>query len=169
MTMDKTCRSGFGGRISIALCGLLLLAGPAWPASTPIYKCFDKNLGLLYTDLPCTDGEQLDLRPGDADPASVARLERQRDLLDQSAAQRILDERRTAAQRDLADRIRGEAYYQDGIPDSSLAYGYGGYSYGYPFVAYPPYVHPRPPRPHPPRRMEPRGFAPNPPYVVPRQ
>ena len=47
------------------------------------------------------DGERLDIRTGDADPAAVARLERERDALDVSAAQRIADERRIAAQRDL--------------------------------------------------------------------
>jgi hypothetical protein len=39
----------------------------------------DKNLGVLYTDEPCKEGEQLNVRAGDADPAAVARLERQRD------------------------------------------------------------------------------------------
>jgi hypothetical protein len=48
-------------------------------AKTPIYKCLDKNLGLLYTDEPCKDGEQLNIRAGDADSAAVARPERQRD------------------------------------------------------------------------------------------
>jgi hypothetical protein len=161
-------RSALGACVAIAVGSLLFVAGPAWSTNAPIYKCFDKNLGLLYTDLPCKDGEQLDLRPGDADPASVARLERERDQLDQSVAQRILDERRAAAQRDLADRIRGEAVYGDGVPnypDYSLAYGYG-----YPFVTYPPHAHPRPHRPHPlPRIADQHRFAPNPPYMVPRQ
>ena len=148
--------------MSIALVGLLFAVEPALAATTPIYKCFDKNLSLLYTDLPCKDGEKLDLRPGDADPAAVARLERARDQLDQSAAQRILDERRAAAQRDLADRMRREAVYDSGVPDS-LAYGYG-----YPLVVYPPYAHPRPPRLRQPRMQEAPRFAPNPPYIVPR-
>jgi hypothetical protein len=167
MTMNPRYRSALGARAAIALCGLLFVAGPAWSANTAIYKCFDKNLGLLYTDLPCKDGEALDLRPGDADPASVARLERERDQLDQSAAQRILDERRAAAQRDLAYGMRGEAIYDRGVPDyadSSLDYGYG-----YPLFAYPVHAHPRPRRLHPARIAEPPRFAPNPPYIVPRQ
>ncbi len=57
--------------------------------------------------------------------------------------------------------------YDRGVPDyadSSLAYGYG-----YPVLNYPVQAHPRPRRPHPHRIAEPRRFAPNPPYVVPRQ
>ena len=163
--MNASARSVLGACASIAL---LSVTGAAWAASTPIYKCFDKNLGLVYTDLPCKDGELLDLRPGEADPASVARLERDRDRLDQSAAQRIVDERRASEQRELADRMRSEPIY--GIPDSSLAYGYGNdYLYGYPLVAYPPYAHPRPRRPHLPRIAEPHRFAPKPPFIVPRQ
>ena len=89
----------------MALAALLLMA-PAQGANTPIYKCFDKHLALVYTDLPCKDGELLDLRPGDADPAAVAGLERERERLSLSAAQRIADERRAALQRELADRSR---------------------------------------------------------------
>ena len=146
----------------VALVALLLIA-PAQAANTPIYKCFDKHLGLLYTDVPCKGGEQLDLRPGDADPAAVAGLEREREQLSLSAAQRISDERRAALQRELADRSRPIAMEQN-APDSSADYGYG-YGYGYPVFAYPPKVRPRPhPRPMP----EHAGIAPNPPYVVPR-
>ena len=145
---------------------LLFVAGIASAASTPIYKCFDKNLGLLYTDLPCKDGEQLDLRAGDADPASVARLERERDRLDQSFAQRILDERRAALQRDLVYGPRDDVFYGGGGPDYTP-----DYSYGYPLVAYPYYSHPRPKRPHVAPRIAAQAprFAPSPPFQVPRQ
>lgn len=107
----------------------------------------------------------LDLRPGDADPASVARLERQRDQLDQSAAQRIIDERRAAAQRDLAYGMRDETIYDRVAPD----YSDSSLGYGYPLLAYPPRAHPRPRRPHPPQMAESRHIAPSPPYTVPRQ
>ena len=152
-------------RVSVTGCGLLLAVAPAWSAGTPIYKCFDRNLTLLYTDQPCKDGEQLDLRPGDADPASVARLERERDRLDQSAAQRIADERRAALQRDLVYGPR-DVSYDGGAPEYTGAdYGY----YGYPLLAYPWWSHPHPKRPHlPPIAQMPR-FAPKPPFQVPRQ
>jgi hypothetical protein len=166
MTMNAMRKCALGARASVALCGLLFVAGYAWSANAPIYKCFDRNLGLLYTDLPCTDGEMLDLRPGDADPASVARLERQRDQLDQSAAQRIIDERRAAAQRNLAYWMRDETIYDRVAPD----YSDSSLSYGYPLLAYPlPRAHPRPHRPRPPQIAEQHRFAPNPPYIVPRQ
>src|SRR5262245_65807441 len=67
----------FAGRSLVIFASLLLGTGVAHAASTPIYKCFDKHLALVYTDVPCKDGEQLDLRAGDADPAAVARLERE--------------------------------------------------------------------------------------------
>src|SRR5437016_7592482 len=73
---------------------IVVAVAPATAADTAIYKCFDNHLGLVYTDLPCKDGEKLDIRAGDADPAAVARLERMRDQLDQSAARRIVDDRR---------------------------------------------------------------------------
>ena len=149
-------------RVSMAACGLLLAAAPAWSGSTSIYKCFDRNLTLLYTDQPCKDGEQLDLRPGDADPASLARLERERDRLDQSAAQRIADERHAALQRDLAyGPMRGDVFYDNSAPapDYSL-------DYGYPLLAFP--SRPRHRRPHLPPVAAPR-FGPSPPFQVPRQ
>ena len=65
-------RKGKKPRLAAGACfalGLLVLpASSGWAATTPIYKCFDKNLGLLYTDEPCKDGEQLNIRAGDADP-----------------------------------------------------------------------------------------------------
>jgi hypothetical protein len=145
----------------IALAALLLIA-PAHAANTAIYKCFDKHLALVYTDVPCKEGEQLDLRPGDADPAAVAGLERERERLSLSAAQRISDERRAALQRELADRSRPIMVEQN-APDSST--DYADYGYGYPVFAYPPKARPRP---HARRMAEHAGIAPNPPYVVPR-
>jgi hypothetical protein len=65
-----------------------------WAATTPIYRCLDSNLGLLYTDEPCKDDEELNIQAGDADPAAVARLERVRDALDQSAAPRMAEPHR---------------------------------------------------------------------------
>src|SRR6266542_2898596 len=76
---------------------LVVAVASATAADTAIYKCFDNHLGLVYTDLPCKDGEKLDIRAGDADPAAVARLERVRDQFDQSAARRIVDDRRAAS------------------------------------------------------------------------
>lgn len=83
---------------------LIMLAGSSWAAAAPIYKCFDRNLGLVYTDLPCKDGELLDIRPGSADPAAVARLEHGRDTLERSASERAADERRSAADNEASLR-----------------------------------------------------------------
>lgn len=142
-------------------CCLVVLTAGSWAATTPIYKCLDKNLGLLYTDEPCKEGEQLNIRPGDADPAAVARLERQRDALDQSASQRIADLRRPAAKEEGASRLR-----YDPLDER------GSYDYGPPYVsdfgiASHRFMHHRATGPRKPdRRM--RHVA-APPYFVPRR
>lgn len=145
----------------LLLCaGALVMAAPA-AASAPVYKCLDNHLALVYTDLPCKDGEQIDVRAGDADPAAVAHLEHERDLLDQSAALRSQDERRAAL---------GQGAYvplaPEGAQGAQEAADYGpsyGYGYGYPaYLRRPPHH----PRRHP--QLHARGAAPKPPYHVPR-
>jgi hypothetical protein len=162
-TMNRLACS-LASTISIALGVALLWAAAPVAATTPIYKCFDRNLGLLYTDVPCRDGELLDLRPGEADPAAVARLEHERDLLDQSAARRLADERYGALMRDLAGRTQAPIGVEPFPQDASLDYGYS-----YPYVGYLP---PRAKHRHPPRGQresaQPHGAAPSPPYPVPR-
>jgi len=96
---------------------LWILFTAASSAATPIYKCLDRNLGLLYTDLPCKDGERLDLRPGDADPAAVAVLERERDALDQEGMQRAADQRRAMIENESAAGFDAEG--------ETEAYDYG--------------------------------------------
>jgi hypothetical protein len=129
---------------------LTLAVAPAWAASTPIYKCLDNHLGLVYTDVPCKDGERLDIRAGDADPAAIARLDRALDRLDESAAQRMLDDRRAADARAPAAYVPQEPQDDSGANQYvGYGYGYGGYGYW----SYPPYVRhhlhrPKPERPH---------------------
>ena len=152
--------SGANGRGCLVLC-LLAFTASSWATPTPIYKCFDKNLSLVYTDVPCKDGEQLDIRSGDADSAAVARLERQRDALDQSADQRAAAERRAVIgesapppRYDAADEAEG---YDN---ESAYASGYGNFSYWL--------MHYHPMRPRKPKAHHMRHFAPQPPFVVPR-
>jgi hypothetical protein len=127
----------------LALGAMALACAPAWAVDTPIYKCFDNHLSLVYTDLPCKDGEVVDIRAGSADPAAVARLERARDQLDQSADERTRDERRAA-------EMRGMAW----LPDDDSAAPQAAaepFDYGYGYLPYPllrPH-HPRQHRPHP--------------------
>lgn len=146
-----------------ALCLIVFTTGCGWAATAPIYKCFDKKLNLVYTDEPCKDGERLDLRAGDADPAAVARLERQVDALDQSADQRIADQRRTAAAGELTSRLEYEPVNQGGAYDNGLAYAGG---YGFPWF---PVMDRHRLRPRPPKFHHLRHFAPNPPFKVPRR
>jgi len=143
------------------VCCLVVLTTGSWAATTPIYKCLDKNLGLLYTDEPCKEGEQLDIRPGDADPAAVARLERLRDMLDQSASQRIADLRRATAEGKGAPRFQYEP------PDEGGSYDYGpAYVSDYGIVAH-RFIRHRATASRAKLRI--RHFAPPPPYFVPRR
>ena len=147
----------------LALCLVVLLVGHGWAATTPIYKCLDKNLGLLYTDQPCKEGEQLDVRAGDPDPAAIARLDRERDALDQSAAQRIADDSRYAF---LAGREMGMGY---GPPDEGGPYDDGSaYVSGFGFVSNPFLLH-HPKKPRHPKSHPVPPFAPHPPLMAPRR
>jgi len=101
----------------------------------------------------------MDIRPGDADPAAVARLERVRDAIDQSASQRIADLRRVPVEGAVAARLQ----YQPS--DDSGSYGYGpAYVSDYGIVAR-PFVRHRGSR----AKLRIRHFAPPPPYFVPRR
>ena len=165
--MDMTPQAPHGTGIivgALMVLGLLLLAPvSSSAATTTIYKCFDKNLGLLYTDEPC-QGERLNIRAGDADPAAVARLERARDALDQSAAQRIADERRVAAQRDLA------AWYTGGVEPGAYDYPVANAPYDYGVAWwFPGFARHHPPRSRPHRPPESRHFVSVPPRMAPRR
>ena len=161
MTVQTPHRPGAGWALLISC--FVLFAPNSGSAATPIYKCLDKNLGLLYTDQPCKDGELMNIRAGDADPAAVARLERAREALDQRAAQRIADQQRAAEQRDLAALYtRGDERYVD---DSSAAYTpYDNGAIGW----FPGFGTHHPPRARPRKMLAPRHFSPRQSHMVPR-
>jgi len=123
----------FAPRLASSLLVTVLLALASHDAvGATIYKCFDRSLGVLYTDQPCR-GEALDIQAGNPDPAALAELAREREALSQSMAQRITDNRRVANERDFA-------YYGGPVPDVATpsAYvdvGYPGY-YGYAVAPY---------------------------------
>ncbi len=126
-----------GSCLAAVLAATVVCAAPvAVAAPAPIYKCVDRNLGVSYTDIPCKDGERLDIRAGDPDPAAIAALARERDAVDRSAAQRIADERRAMLQRRYYDpgplywAPDGAAYAEaPAYPPYDYVYGYG-----YPYV-----------------------------------
>jgi hypothetical protein len=172
MASDMTAKPMHGrstlAAAMIAAGALVLATSVADAATASIYKCLGANLVVIYTDQPCKGGEQLDIRAGDADAAAVAQLQRARDQLDWSAAVRIAEEHRAAAQRDLAALARRERDEDRGAADDS---DHSASPYDYSLLWYPAFVpmhsaHLR--RPHPPRTAAPRSFAPNPPYLVPR-
>ncbi|HTP99804.1 MAG TPA: hypothetical protein VMN56_10795 [Casimicrobiaceae bacterium] len=92
------CRARLAGVIGL----LLATALPAGAAVTTVYKCFDRNLGVLYTDQPCR-GEQLSIESGSVDPVGIAELQREREALSRSMAARTAATKRNAAvDRDVA-------------------------------------------------------------------
>src|SRR5258706_1366785 len=98
MTRHRKCVS------ATALCAAVLalsVSGAGRAASTVVYRCLDAHLGVVYTHVPCKDGAPFDVHTGEVDAAAVAKLERARDALDQSAAQRISDQRHPAGQKAL--------------------------------------------------------------------
>jgi hypothetical protein len=153
---SKASAAGAG---CLALC-LVVLGESSSAATTPIYKCLDRNLAVVYTDLHCKDGERLDIRPGDADPAAVGRLERERDELDQSAFQRAAEQRRTMVGGEDTSLSGYQPEEEAATPDDGSAYasGYGLMSF--------PRHHPM--RHRKPKLQHPLSFAPRPPYAVPR-
>jgi hypothetical protein len=92
----------------------------------------------------------------------VARLERQRDALDQSAAQRMADQRRAAAGGNGASRMP----YEPVEDRESSDYG-PAYDSDYGFLSY-PVMHHHPMRPRHPKPHDMRHVAPPPPHLVPR-
>ena len=107
----------------VALAAVMLACGHAGAAT--IYKCFDRGLSVLYTDEPCK-GEALDIRPGSADPVAVAELQREREALNRSAAQRIAENRRA-----LDTPVVTYVVPPEPVPSPYLDYGYRGYFGGY--------------------------------------
>lgn len=106
-----------------------LASGTASGAGTPIYKCFDRNLGVLYTDVPCKDGEHVDVRAGDADPVAVARLQREMDAVAQSADRRIALAERAAVERQYVQPYAYPPERDLGTYADEAAYAsYGGYA-----------------------------------------
>lgn len=161
MNVRKSKKPGVA-RFAFVLLSVVVLTGSSWAGTAPIYKCFDKNLGLLYTDLPCKGGEQLDIRPGNADLAAVARLERQLDALDQSATRRIAELRRAPIGEMGAPGPRYEPVDQGGSYDEG-----SGYLSDYGFVS--DSSHHRHSRRFRESKLHVRQIAPPPPYIVPRR
>jgi hypothetical protein len=143
---------------------LAMAASAAWAGNTIVYRCLDSHLGVVYTDLPCKDGEAFETREGDADASAVARLEHLRDMLDQSAAQRLSDERRLAGQKELASSQSSRESDQASYDNEGML---GYLPYGYAPVIFPP-VRRHPHHHHAMRPSAALGAAPKPPFIVPR-
>lgn len=56
----------------------IVVAAFASTAGATIYKCTQSGGTVLYSDIPCKDGAIVDVRPGEADPGAIERLERER-------------------------------------------------------------------------------------------
>jgi hypothetical protein len=156
-------RFGKTGLLLVAACSVALASASASATATTVYKCFDKRLGVLYTDEPCK-GEQMSIRAGEADPTAVAELQREREALSRSAAQRIADNRRAALEREYAAQ---RAYAS---PDMSPEYAGADVYYpaGYGVMPYAAAQRGRPPM-RDERRFDRERFLPNPPRGLPRR
>lgn len=147
---------------SVALAALG--TGPAAATPPVIYKCFDRNLAILYTDQPCS-GELLEIRSGSADPEATAALQRERDALARSIEQRITDQRRAALEREATASnlypIDGNDARYAGSEVYYPAYATGGYGRGRPPRMRPDHASRAPP----PERGR---YVPNPPRGLPR-
>lgn len=120
-------------RISLAsLCGFALAAGTADAAVTSVYKCFDRNLNVVYTDQPCR-GEHLSIETGIVDHAAVAELQREREAVTRSAAQRVAELRTLPAPVGNYG-YGGPAFVENGYGGNAdvyyPAFGYGSYGNG---------------------------------------
>src|SRR5215203_1204502 len=106
--------------VAVSLAALLLvIATAASAAVTTVFKCFDRNLNVVYTDQPCR-GEQLDIEAGRVDQNAIAEPPRDREALSRAVAQRIADNRRhpVAAPEFVAPPPAGagsEVYYPAGL------------------------------------------------------
>jgi hypothetical protein len=58
-----------------------------------VYRCTDADGGVLYADAPCRGGVRLDLAPGRANPAAIAKLQRDLEREAQQQANRDAQER----------------------------------------------------------------------------
>jgi len=136
MSTRRTSASGLVG----AACLLALASGSGNAAVTTVYKCFDRSLGVLYTDQPCR-GEQLAIEGGSVDPVAIAELHREREALSRAVAQRVADNRRAVLDRDYAPTF----VYAGPQGDGNETY-YPAYSPA-PYATYAPYATDRRPRP----------------------
>jgi hypothetical protein len=126
-------RRGSIDRALLATCVAVFATGNAFAASTTVFKCFDRALGVLYTDQPCK-GEQMNIQVTDANPAAIAELQRERDALARSTAQRIADSQRASLEKAYAVPYayppeQGVGAYTDGV---GYPYGYGVAPYSTP-------------------------------------
>jgi hypothetical protein len=128
--MERWLRAAPGAVLAI-LAGLMA-SGPALAAGTTVYKCIDKGMGVLYTDEPCA-GEQINIPPGNVDPAALALLQRERDALARATAQRLADYRRASIDRASPPQPLYAPFDESRLyPDVA---GYAPYlPYGYEFV-----------------------------------
>jgi hypothetical protein len=147
--------------VGVVLAGAIALAAAlcasASQAASPIFKCRDSRGAVVYTDVECTDGAKLDLRPGDADPLAIERLARR-----QQAASEQFARDRAAAEIEAAERRARTPPFEYAPPQQPVEYG-GWYGYGFGYGYVPDRVRPR----DPPRREFRRDFSRGRDYHVP--
>jgi hypothetical protein len=112
-------------------------------ADAEVYKCTEAGGKVLYADVPCRGGSVVDVRAGSADPAAIARLERQGAEFDRNMIARRAADEASAIQREAlnAQLRQAEAAQRASEAAADMQTQYYGPAY---FVA--PRV--KPPRSH---------------------
>ena len=100
-----------------------------------IYRCAEASGAMAYQDFPCKGGVVVDIRPGVANQAEIARLARAEEAFERAAALRKADELAALRREELLLRRQELEYSRmrdgsDVAGDDLLyapAYGFGGY------------------------------------------
>jgi hypothetical protein len=91
-----------------------LAVNPGLVASQAVYRCDDGRGGVLYSDIRCKDGTNVDLLPGKADPAAIERLQHERRAFDERQAAR------EARAKQEADALRADRRAHREAPGEGL-------------------------------------------------
>jgi hypothetical protein len=114
-----------------------------------VYRCHAADGAIEYRDYPCKGGVLVDMKPGAADPAAIARLQRAQADFDRALALRRMaaDARRRAeeATRAPAPQPPEPSYFVPDayFPDATYVPAYGGYA---PYAPGPAQAGHRPPK-----------------------
>jgi hypothetical protein len=74
--------------LGAALASLGVIAHGQDSGASTVYRCHGVGGAIEYRDYPCKGGAVVDMKPGEADPAAIARLQRSQAEFDRALARR---------------------------------------------------------------------------------